>query len=194
MAGQPSKLGGKVARGFGWATLGGGWSTALLLFAFCYAVAGLAPVTWILPGLVAVAASIVGWLLLRGGKELVQSGADTEHATKTQAILALAATRGGVVTAFDVAQALDVTQEAADAILTRLAKEQMDLVKVDIDDEGRVLYRVTSLAFASMRPPPPMRVSVPGPRVAGAPEAGEAILRPEDEPAENAYGVRAKAR
>ncbi len=193
MAGQPSKLGGKVARGFGWATLGGGWSTALLLFAIFYSLFGMAPVTWVLAGLVAFVSSTVGWLLLRGGKELEQSGSDTEHATKTRAILALAATRGGVVTAFDVAQALDVTQEAADAILTRLAKEQMDLVKVDIDDEGRVLYRVTSMAFANMRPPPPMRVSVEGPRVAGA-EPGEAILRPEDEPAENAYGVRAKAR
>lgn len=190
-----------MARGVGWATLIGGWSVAALIGLVTYLVlSAITPAFWILTGLVAIPSTLVAWLLLRGGKELVTSGAQSEQATKTQAILALAATRGGTLVAWDVAQALDVTPEEADALLTKLAKEQMDLVKVDLDDEGRVLYRFTSLAWANMRPTSTVRVAADAPaggaRVAPVPPAaGEPILRPEDEPAVDAYGVaRTKAR
>ncbi len=163
------------------------------------AIFGNVPAVWILGGLIAGISSLVGWLLLRGGRELVESGSQSELSTKTQAIIALAATRGGTVTQWDVAQALAITPQEADEILTRLAKEQIDLVKVDIDDEGRVLYRFTSLAWANMRPPPPMRVEAPKPGVRVEPGVRvptEAEPLPlEEEREADVYGVRrAKAR
>ncbi len=189
LAGQPSKIGGTVARGFGWATLAGGWSFAALVGFVIWAVSSFSPAFWVATGLIGFFSSLVGWMLLRSGKQLVQSGAVSEQATKTQAVLALAAARGGTLVAWDVARALDVTPQEADELLTKLAKEQLDLVKVDIDDEGRVLYRFTSLAWANMRPPP-MRVAhaaAPHTRVAasawtpGAAAQGEPIRRGEDE-------------
>jgi hypothetical protein len=76
--------------------------------------------------------------------------------------LALANTRNGVVQAWEVAQALQVTPQEADAILTRLAKENPDHVSVDIDDHGNVLYRFPSQhwgGLAQMAPnaPPPVQ-------------------------------------
>lgn len=194
LAGQPSQLGGRVARGFGWATLAGGWSTALLFAGVLYAIFGLVPAVWIVGGFLAAVSSLVAWVLLRSGKELVVSGEQSEQATKTQALVALAATRGGTVTAWDAAQALAITPEEADALLTRLAKEQLDLVKVDIDDEGRVLYRFTQATWANLRPPPPMRVEAPAPRMRVDPRTGVRVPDDgralEEEPLEEAEEAR----
>lgn len=196
LAGQPSKLGGAVARGFGWATLGGGWSLAAVVGFVAWAVSGFSPAFWILTSFFAITSSVVAWALLRGGRELVKSGTDSEVATKNQAIYALASTRGGTLVAWDVAQALDVTVQEADDLLTKLAKEQLDQVKVDVDDEGRVLYRFSAATWANL--PRGVRVEVPPPRarVEPAPEpsatAGEPILREEDL---DPYGIaRPKAR
>lgn len=199
LAGQPSKIGGTVARGFGWATLAGGWSFAAFVGFVIWAVSSFSPVFWVATGLIAFFSTLFAWMLLRGGKQLVASGASTEQAMKTQAVVALAAARGGTLVAWDVARALDVTPEEADELLTKLAKEQLDLVTVDIDDEGRVLYRFTSVPSASTRP---SRVRVPGAaapqtRVASSPPGiapGDALLRDEDEPEVDVYGVGTTAR
>jgi hypothetical protein len=54
---------------------------------------------------------------------------------------ALAANRGGSLTSLDVAQALGIPFEEADALLTSMAKEQMDHVSVEIDANGGLYYR-----------------------------------------------------
>ncbi len=142
LAGQPSKVGGTVARAFGWLVLFGGWLLAAALSAIAIAVAGAASAApWILGVPVAVLATVLAWVLLRSGRELKASGDSAEQATKDQAMFALANTRGGVLTAWDVAHALDISPTEADARLTRLAKEHPDYVGVDIDDNGTVLYR-----------------------------------------------------
>src|SRR5690606_11954905 len=137
--GQPSKVGGTVARVIGWLVLAGGWvfAAALMGLLFILGATGAAP--WVVGALVAVPVTVLAWLLLRGGKELHKSGDESEQATKNQAMFALANARGGVLTAWDVAQALGVTPQEADDRLTKLAKEHPDYVGVDIDDHGNVL-------------------------------------------------------
>jgi membrane protein implicated in regulation of membrane protease activity len=162
LAGQPSKVGGAVARVLGWLVLAGGWLVAAGLAAVAIVVAGAGSAApWILGVPVAVLATVLAWLLLRSGKELKASGDDAEVATKNQAMFALANTRGGVLTAWDVAHALGVGHGEADALLTRLAKEHPDYVAVDIDDNGTVLYRFLTSQWNSIR----ARVSDAGPRM-----------------------------
>jgi hypothetical protein len=47
-----------------------------------------------------------------------------------------------------VSQALQITPQAADDMLTKLAKEQSDQVTLDVDDDGNILYRFTSVDWA----------------------------------------------
>lgn len=171
LAGQPSKVGGTVARVFGWLVLAGGWIAAALLAGLILLLGG----EWaaaVVGGPIALIASIAAYALLRGGRSLQKSGDDAESATKNQAIFALANTRGGVLRAWDVAQMLQVPPKEGDDILTRLAKEHPDHVTVDVDDEGTVLYRFPAIHWggvSGMAPnavPPHVRVDAgPGVRV-----------------------------
>ncbi|MDF2695402.1 MAG: hypothetical protein K0S65_3785 [Labilithrix sp.] len=120
LAGQPSKVGGTVARVLGWIVLAGGWMLAAGLAGLILLLGG----EWaaaIAGGPIALITSIVAYALLRSGRELKQSGDDVETATKNQAIFALANTRNGVLKAWDVAQMLQVTPKEGDDILTKLA-------------------------------------------------------------------------
>jgi len=163
-AGQPSKVGGTVARVFGWMVLAGGWLVAacFALLIMALSPAGMASVpAWILGGIIGVIASLVAYGLLRGGRQLHDSGALAEMTTKNQAIFALANTKGGVLTAWDLAQSIMTTPQEADDVLTKLAKEYPDHVTVDIDDVGTVLYRFPSVHWQKMRvasPSPKVRV------------------------------------
>ncbi len=149
LAGQPSKVGGTVARVFGWLVLAGGWGVAAM-FAGLLAIMGGTWAAAIVGGVIALIASIVAWALLRSGRTLKKSGDDAETATRNQAIFALASTRGGVLKAWDVAQMHQVTPQAADETLTRLAKEHPDWVTVDVDDEGNVLYRFPQIHWGGL--------------------------------------------
>lgn len=165
MAGQPSKVGGTVARVFGWIVLAGGWLFAAILtgFIMLFATPGaIGP--WIVGGIIALIASLVAFGLLKSGRQLKDSGALAEMTTKNQAIFALANTKGGVLTAWDLAQSIATTPQDADDVLTKLAKEYPDHVTVDIDDVGTVLYRFPSVHWQKMRvsaPPPNVRVGAP---------------------------------
>lgn len=145
MAGQTSKVGGTVARVFGWIALAAGLLLALVLGGLMAMLGASGAALAIVNGPILLITAVVAYALLRSGKELKKSGANTEQATKNQAIFALANTRGGTLRAVDVAQALQVTPEEGDAILTKLAKEDHEHVKVDIDDEGNILYRFTAV-------------------------------------------------
>jgi hypothetical protein len=148
MAGQTSKVGGTVARVFGWIVLVAG-----LLFAL--GLAGImsivdAPSGWIfgVNGTIAAITALTAWAILRGGRALKKSGETEELAMKNQAIFALANTRNGILRAWDVAQALQVSPKEADDILTKLAKEHSDHVTIDVDDEGTILYRFKAVDWA----------------------------------------------
>ena len=166
LAGQPSKVGGTVARVFGWLVLGGGWILAASLAGLILLLNGPAVAAAIVGGPIALVASLIAYALLRGGRELKKSGDDTETATKNQAIFALANTRGGVLKAWDVAQMLHVTPKEADDVLTKLAKEHPDHVTVDVDDEGNVLYRFPAIHWGGL---PRMAPNAPHVRVDAPP-------------------------
>ncbi len=196
LAGQPSKVGGTVARVFGWLVLAAG----LLLAAFVAGLILLLGGDWgalIAGGPIALVTALLSYALLRGGRELKKSGDDAELATKNQAIFALANLRGGVLKAWDVAQALQVSHKEADDILTKLAKEHPDYVTVDVDDDGNVLYRVLAAhwqAAARMAPnaPPPVRIEVPPNARVATP--ANVSAEPIDEELEQAEPGRQRAR
>lgn len=187
MAGQTSKVGGTVARVFGWVVLVVGLLFALSLAGIMAIVD--APGAWIagVNGTIAAITALTAWAILRGGKALHKSGETEELAMKNQAIFALVNTRNGILRAWDVAQALQVTPKEADDILTKLAKEHPDHVTIDVDDEGNILYRFKAVDWAvrqaravaptmapnavppntRLAPPPPIqaRVAQPKPHV-----------------------------
>ncbi len=145
-AGQPSKIGGTLTRVVGWTVLGVGLLVALLiggLASLFHGGVGFLVVALPLAALACAAA----FGLLRSGSALKRRGEDAESATRNQAIFALANARGGVLRAWDVAQMLHVTPESADATLTGLAKGYPDYVKLDLDDDGNVLFRFPSIAW-----------------------------------------------
>jgi len=131
LVGQPSRVGSVFARAFGWIVIGAGLSIALGIGA----VASLLQWPLVVFGIaapVAVVSLIAGGLLLRGGKHLDQQGAAAEKSARSRAVLALAAQRGGTLTAQDVSASLNVTPEVAEEILQSLAKEQYETIAVDV--------------------------------------------------------------
>jgi hypothetical protein len=143
LAGQPSQVTGAIARIFGWIVLFGGLTAALVLFALLQAIfpAGFVGFAFGVP--VALASIVTGWALLRGGRTLEREGKGTERRTKTRAIMALAQNRGGRLSARDVAGALSISLEQADALLTDLAKSRPDHVSVEVDESsGTLIYRI----------------------------------------------------
>lgn len=150
-AGQPSKVGGTVARVFGWLVLAGGWIVAALLAGLIMLLGGQEGAV-ISFGLIGGVASLIAYALLRSGRELKLAGEGAEETMKNQAVFALAGTRGGVLRAFDVAQMLHVNVQEADDLLTKLAKTQSEQVSVDIDDEGTLLYRFNTIHWREGMP------------------------------------------
>jgi hypothetical protein len=142
LAGQPSRVGGQITRVFGWIVLVAGTLLAAGTLAMCGAIVGMAAAApYVLAIPIAIATWILSYFLLKGGKQLEQSGVDTQKATRTQAVFALANTRGGMVTPNDLAQAISVTPKEADEILTAMAKEDSDHVSIEVDDNGVIYYR-----------------------------------------------------
>jgi hypothetical protein len=172
LAGQPSKVSGTVARVIGWILLALGTIVGFGTFAACGAITGFsAAAPYILGVPILVVTALLSWGILRGGAHLAKQGDATEKATRTRAIFALANTRGGVLTAMDVARSQDVTLEQADAVLTAIAKENPDYVSVDIAEDGTVLYRFNAAHWAALHrirfeEPPKARVA-PNVRVEG---------------------------
>jgi hypothetical protein len=193
LAGQPSKVGGTVARVFGWVLLGGGWLLAAL-FAGLIVLLGGGWAALAVAAPIALIASVIAYALLRGGKQLQKSGDDAELATKNQAIFALANARNGVLKAWDVAQMLHVSPKEGDDILTKLAKEHPDHVSVDVDDDGNVLYRFPSTVWGGL---PQMAPNAPNVRVqvpAGPPPVRVETREPLPPEEIEAEAARQKAR
>jgi hypothetical protein len=173
LAGQPSKVGGEVARILGWVVLAVGLLVALMFGALLQAIFPAGVAGFVIGGVIAFAAILLGTVLVRGGKTLHTSGDEKERATRTQAVFALAANRGGVLSALDVAQALSLTLPVADALLTKLAKEDSDRVKLEVDDNGAITF-----VFPHALPLAPNVTSPPRARVA-APDADREVVEAE---------------
>lgn len=196
LAGQPSKVGGILAKVFGSLVLFVGLSVALALGALFQAIFPEGVVGYALGVPTALVSLAVGISLLLGGKSLSKSGARTELEVRDKAIRALAATHGGILTKDDVARAISVSPAEGDAYLTRLAKESPEEVAVDVDDSGNVLFRFRALAA---RPRVGVRVDVargPVASTAGATSRAyeEALQAEAEAEAEHAAGATRRAR
>jgi hypothetical protein len=140
MAGKPQKVGGTVARVIGWLVLIVGMSFGLGLGLLAYAI--FSPVAGLAVGLPFFIVSLaVGLGFVKGGGALHKSGTKEERGTREQAIVALAANRGGILMAEQAAPALGVSVDEASAVLEAMAREQPDKCTLDIDDQGRIYYR-----------------------------------------------------
>jgi hypothetical protein len=175
LAGQPSQIGGTVARVFGWLVLGGGMFIALTLLAILQAIFPETFVGFAVGGGVGLATIASAWVLLRGGKNLKEGGKGQEKNARVQAIFAMAPMRGGVLRAAEVGAALQISPDAADAVLTDLAKTKSEYVSLEIDDQGGIYYRVDPSGCVRARieamPYAKVRVDEPG-----------EVLEPEVEP------------
>jgi hypothetical protein len=142
LAGQPSRIGGTAATVAGWAVLAVGLFVAtlvtLLLNALPWPPAGV--IGWILGIAIALLAIVIGGGLLFGGHKLRKHGSEKRHSVRLEAVQALAAHRGGQLTAAQAAGSLDVSEAEADAILTDLAKNPDANVSLEIDDAGGIHY------------------------------------------------------
>ena len=140
LAGQPSQIGGSVANVLGWLVLAVGVVIAVLLTALLQAIFPAGFVGWLFGAVITVVTLLVGSSLVLGGRRLKSTGSVTEKSTKHRAIYALAAHRGGVLNAMDVSRAAGLSVSEADALLTALAKEESDSVKLEVDDNGGIYY------------------------------------------------------
>jgi hypothetical protein len=154
LAGQPSKVGGTVAKVFGWIVMVFGTLLGGGLLATCQAIFTEGVVGYVIGIPIMLISLVLGFVLLKSGKQLKTSGEDTEKATRNQAIFALANMRGGVLTPNDVAVSLNTTQENGDAILTELAKGYPDHVSIEVDDNGVITYRFKAAAWNAIKASP----------------------------------------
>lgn len=146
LAGQPSKIGGSVARYLGWAVLVGGLLLALTLIWIFQLLFPAGFVGWAFGVPVFVIALIVGLFMVLGGRKLEKSGFEAERAAKFDAIWAMAIPRGGVVTATEVGRSLNTTADAADKLLTEMTKAFPEYVSIEVDDNGNLFYKLTGVA------------------------------------------------
>jgi hypothetical protein len=175
LAGRPSQVGGSLARGFGYAI----GSFALLVSAFvAWALQAIWPhgiAGYVVAGPMAALGLVLATLLVRGGSSLRRTGEQTEREAKERAVWALASRAGGSVTVPEVARALGLSSPAADAFLTSWAERDVDQLRLEVDDRGRLLYQFPSLLPAPAARPGP-RVTAPARVVSPAAEAPKVRL------------------
>jgi hypothetical protein len=151
LTGKPSRLGGHVARIFGWLTLVFGSMIALLVGAFFQWLIPAGIVGWVFGIGIFVISLIITFALVRGGGALRDSGARAEARTFEQAVFALAEARGGMLSTLDVAQVLGVSDAEADRLLTDFAKQNPERVRVEIDPNGTLVYQFPHAMLASAK-------------------------------------------
>jgi hypothetical protein len=172
VAGQPSKIGGSVAHVLGWLVLIGGSLIGLTIGGLVQAIIAGTIVGWILGGFVVGMSVLFGLFLILGGRMLQKSGTDRERGAHEQAVSAIARRRGGSVTPAELAQAVSIREDEADALLTAMAKRPDGHVSLEVDDDGTLRYYVHEGGKRRVAPGGGMRVST-GARIgeAGASDA-----------------------
>jgi hypothetical protein len=143
VAGQTARVGGNVASVLGVMALVVGGMIALVFGAIANWIWGTA-IFIVAP--ILLLTLLVALPLLFGGRSLNRTGQVQVRAVKEQAVFALAARQRGTVTVRDVARALAVREEDADALLTELAKRPDGRVTLELDDNGGLSYLFHDLA------------------------------------------------
>jgi hypothetical protein len=160
VAGGPARVGATVAAVLGWLVLFGGLLVALMLGGL---VSLLSSQAGLFVGGAVGGVSLLVWLaLILGGKKLRGVGDDRTRTAQERVLHALAAQRGGVLTARQAARALSIPEEAADALLTTMAKQPDSRVTLEVDDGGGLSYLFRDVlvqrARVAVPAPGPMRV------------------------------------
>jgi hypothetical protein len=137
---------------------------------------------------IAALSLLVGVLLRRAGSGLGEAGEAQARQVRVKALRALAAQRGGVLTAPAAARGLLLPEAEADQLLTEMAKAG-EGVTVDLSEEGEVLYRMEALLPADSEAWTRLRVAERA-RVKG-PGAGEVV---DEIPDEEVLAARRAAR
>ncbi len=83
---------------------------------------------------------LLGVAGMRSAQRSSKSASGYQSSAVEEKLLLTAQRQGGAVTVTQAARALSMAEPAADAVLTRLAKEGR--VQMDVDDEGVIRYRV----------------------------------------------------
>jgi hypothetical protein len=184
VAGQPARIGGTVAHVAGWIVLLAGLLVALVVGGIAQLLFPASSAGLFLGVPIALLASAFASVLLLGGRKMRKSGEDSSKTAHEEAIYALAEHRSGSLEAREVARALAISQETADALLTNLAKRPESRVTMEVDDDGIIRFLFTD--FARRR----FAVDRPGPRVVVEPAPSvrrdaipDAEVEPVDEPA-----------
>lgn len=148
VAGKTGKVGGTVAGVVGWIILLVGLLVALTVGGLFQAIFPTAIIGYILGGFLGGISLLAGLGLIFGGKKLRQTGNVSERNAREEAVLAIAARRGGSITAADLAKSISIPEAEADALLTEMAKRPDGRVTLEVDDDGALRYEVRDL----MRP------------------------------------------
>jgi hypothetical protein len=189
MAGQPAKVGGVVVKTLSYVVLAVGTGFSLLMgLLFSLVSSG----TGLTAGLVFAALTLaISLPMMFGGKKLEQTGADEQNAKRSQAVFALAANRGGILRPADVAGSLQIPMQAADELLTHLAKTRGDEIDVDVTEHGEVVYKFPRLLVvgpSQWTGSGQDKVRVEAPRRAAAPPAPSGVVDSEFEESDEAPG------
>lgn len=139
-AGQPSRVGGLLALVSGWVFLVLGMAVSGFFWLLFQAIWPHSLVAWAFAAPILLLSLFFGGGLVFGGKRLHKSGEDAQRRARVEAIRALVAHRGGMVTAAEAALALNVSEQESDALLTELAKDPDQNVSLEVDDDGRIRY------------------------------------------------------
>jgi len=202
LAGQPSKVGGTIAAILGWLVLGGGLLIAVTVGLLLQAIFPAYIAGYGIGGMIALVSLGISLALLLSGRSLRRMGTRAAQDARDQAILALAAPKGGILTAKDVSIALGDTVPDSDTLLTDMTRRS-DQAVLEMDDEGKILYRFPHVLPATQQRWPAAEaahVPVDAPRtevrVTDAkppvqPARGETLI---DEDPEAAAAERAKLR
>jgi hypothetical protein len=149
-AGQGARVGGVLARVFGWVIFAGGLFVAIAVGLLAQLLVG--GFAWAMTGLpIALISLVLAMVLNRSGTQLDRRGAGAERHARAQAVFALAGHKGPALTVADVARALEIPMGEAEALLTDLAREHYEQIAVDVDANGTVVYRFGGLPNARVR-------------------------------------------
>jgi hypothetical protein len=140
LAGQPSRIGGAAAGLLGWTILVVGLSVAVAVGLLLQSLWPAAFIGWAFGVPIGVSSLFFGLLLILTGRGLRRRGNDRQRAVQLEAVRALLANRGGSATAREAAQALELSDEDADALLMELARDPKADASVEVEDSGQLRY------------------------------------------------------
>ncbi len=127
----------------GWGILLVGFSLAAALWLLLQSLWPEAKVGWAFALPTSAVTLFFGLLFLLGGRRLRQQGSARRQAVQLEAVRALVAHRRGAIGSHEVAGQLQLSEPEADALLSRLAREQATAVTLDVDDAGHMVYDFT---------------------------------------------------